>query len=426
MKKNNSNKHKIFYCYSLISIILFLLFIISCGSASLNSNVPVDVYVGGNSFISTTNVPVAVYWKNGEMVILSKEYSRVTSIAVKGSDVYAGGYIIKFDPSIPSEYEVASITVPGYWKNGKWVGLSVLASKKSSSVETIFVAGDDVYTGGYSTDRSNNSVAGYWKNGKWVGLSVLASKKSSTVKTIIIDGNDIYAGGYSTDRSNNSVAGYWKNGKWVGLTSDSGYNSCINSIFVVNNDIYACGYMSGKGIRIPVYWKNGECVELISFSDKKYGDTNSFFVSNNNVYVCGISKNSSGEYIACYWKNSEIKPLLSSDPKYELRVTSLFVSGKDVYIGGYLNHRYYTPFASIVGGYWKNSEWITLKPMDNKENSEVSSIFVFGKDVYAGGYCNNSNGDHIPGYWKNGEWVDFNIKGGEVSSIVVVPRPIGQ
>jgi hypothetical protein len=381
MKKNNSNKHKIFYCYTLISIIIFSLFIISCGSASLNSNMPVDVYVGGQSFISTTNVPVAVYWKNGEMVTLSTEYSRVTSIAVKGSDVYAGGYIIKFDPSIPSEYEVASITVPGYWKNGKWVGLSVLASKKSSSVETIFVAGDDVYTGGYSTDRSNNSVASYWKNGKWVGL-----------------------------------------------TSNSKYDSCINSIFVLNNDIYACGYMMGKGIEIPVYWKNGECAELPVLSDKKYGITKSIFVSNNNVYICGSSKNSSGIITACYWKNGEIILLLPSDHKYTLYANSIFIFGKYVYIGGYLRNKYSTPFARIIAGYWKNEEWMTLNPIDNRKNSEVSSIFVYGKDVYAGGYCDNSNGDTVPGYWKNGEWVGFNTKGGNdpVSSIVVVPSPAGQ
>ena len=57
MKKNNSNKHKIFYCYTLIAII-FSLFIISCGSVSLNStsNIPVDIYVGDG----------ASYWKNGE------------------------------------------------------------------------------------------------------------------------------------------------------------------------------------------------------------------------------------------------------------------------------------------------------------------------------------------------------------------------
>jgi len=57
----------------------------------------------------------------------------------------------------------------------------------------------------------------------------------------------------------------------------------------------------------------------------------------------------------------------------------------------------------------------------------VNSIFVFGKDVYAGGIIRD-NGSDIPGYWKNGEWVKLDAKGyyPSVTSIVVVPRPTGQ
>ena len=172
-------------------------------------------------------------------------------------------------------------------------------------------------------------------------------------------------------------------------------------------------------------------VKLSVLSDKKYGNANSIFVFGNDVYICGISKNSSEEHIACYWKNGEIIPLLPSDPDYEFRANSIFISGKDVYIGGYLSYRYSifsAPFSSIIACYWKNGEWISLKPIDNKKYSKVNSIFVYGNDVYAGGYCDNSDGDTIPGYWKNGEWVGFNAKGGNdpVSSIVVVPRPTGQ
>ena len=385
MKQYFVDKDKFFYWYALISIMIFSLLIISCGSSIFNntfsSNVLVDVYAGGNSMISSTNYPVAVYWKNGEMVVLSTESSGVESIAVAGNDVYAGGYIMKYDLSIPSEYMVDSIAVPGYWKNGEWVGLSVLNSKNHSSVETMF-----------------------------------------------IDGADVYAGGYSTNRSNIRVAGYWKNKKWVGLTSNSKYDYCVNSIFVVNNDIYACGYMQIKGIQTPIYWKNGECVELPFLSDKQYGNANSIFISRDDVYISGSSKNTSGNIVACYWKNSGIIPLLSSDPQYELEANSIFIAGKDVYIGGYSRNRYYTLFASLVAGYWKNDKWIALVPFDNKESSKASSIFVYGKDVYVGGYCKNSRGDEIPGYWKNGEWVGFNARGdlSPVRSIVVVPKPAGQ
>jgi len=383
MKRCNLDKHKFFYWYAKISIMIFSLLIISCGSSILNStslnNIPVDVYVGGSSFISSTNVPVAVYWKNGGMVVLSTESSGVKSIAVAGNDVYAGGYIMKYEPSIPDEHAAAMIAVAGYWKNGEWVGLSVLDSRNNSSVETMFMDGDDIYVGGYSANRSNIRVAGYWKNIEWVGL-----------------------------------------------TSNSKYDSSVNSIFVTDNDIYACGYMRGKGIQIPVYWKNGECIELSFLSDKKAGNAYSIFVSNNDVYICGYSRNNSGVYTACYWKNSEIIPLSSSEPKDELQANSIFIAGKDVYISGYRSNRLPASgdYVPLLAGYWKNNKWMALIPFDNKKNSETSSIFVYGKDVYVGGYSENSRGDGIPGYWKNGKWVGFNVGRGHspVSSIVVVPK----
>jgi len=375
MKQYFINKHKFFYYSAKISIIILSLLTIFCrGSSKLvnnySSNMPVDVYVGGS--VSSG----AVYWKNGEMVQLSTKHSEVTSIAVKGNDIYAGGYYKKY---IPGEYEAVDITVPGYWKNGEWVGLSVLDSNKGSAVKAMFINGDDVYACGYSTNRSGIRVYGYWKNKKWVGLPF-------------------------------------------------SFNYSVNSIFVVNDDIYACGSMKRGNVLIPVFWKNGECVELSFLSDNKYGWANSIFVSNNDVYIYGSCKNSSGDLIVCYWKNGEIIPLLSSDPEYTLSATSIFISGKDIYIGGYRMYRYYTPFASVVAGYWKNNKWIALIPFDDKKNSEVSSIFVYGKDVYACGYSDNSDGDEIPGYWKNGEWVGFAEKGHyfPVSSIVVVPRPTGE
>ena len=388
MKKNSSNKHKFFYCYTLIATIIFLLFIISCGSVSLNSNTPVDVYVGGQSFISTTNVPVAVYWKNGEIVPLTTkywkdsekkpqyttEYSRVNSIAVSGNDVYTGGYYKAYDLSHMNPYSV-------------------------------------------SMDDYEVKVACYWKNGKLVSLG--NSKYVSEVNVILVSGNDVYAGGYIYSQREGGTAsgGYWKNGKWVNL------GSRVDSIFVSGDDVYACG--SGRSMK-PGYWKNDEWISLPFLSENKVAYTYSIFVSGNDVYVCGESRNNLGVNTACYWKNGEIIPLLSFDSKYDSSAASIFVSGKDVYVGGYSYNNYSQKMNSYsIAGYWKNGKWISLPSID-KYSSRVTSIFVFRNDVYAGGFTSGAYNSGIPGYWKNGEWVDFNTHDGVVTSIVVVPRPTGQ
>ena len=386
MKKNSSNKHKFFYCYTLISII-FLLFIISCGSVSLNNNVPVDVYVGGESFISTTNVPVAVYWKNGEMIPLSTKYwkenekkpqytiemSRVSSIFVSSNEVYAGGYYKAYDLSHMNPYSV-------------------------------------------SMDDYAINVACYWKNGKLVSLTY--SKYGSEVNSIFVSGNDVYAGGYIHGKDA-ALGGYWKNGKWVGL-SNAKYGSMVRSIFVSSNDVYVSGWISNSnGIVIPCYWKNGEMFALSFISEKKTASAYSIFVSSNDVYVCGYSRNNLGVDTACYWKNGELIPLLPFDSKYNSIGASIFVSRNDVYVGGYIKNSYRFP---TVAGYWKNGKWVELPSIVNESISKVTSIFVFGNDVYVGGYSNE-----MPGYWKNDEWVGLsNSKRGEVSSIIVVPRPTGQ
>ena len=373
MKQTNLYKQKIFLY---LSGIIFLSLIISCGgfSKSGTSNVPVDVYVGGNSGGDYPNDRVAVYWKNGKMVPLSTKRSEVTSIAVAGNDVYMGGYYCIDDVSMMQADGDMSVPRAGYWKNCKWVGLS--NTKYGSSVRAIFVSGNDVYACGRVRNREDVILRGYWKNGKWLGLGNVKDASFVAI-SIFVSGNDVYVGGYSKNNVGIFTACYWKNREWVALPSLNEKNDAsVTSIFVSGNDVYASGYSRNNYSQIPGYWKNREWVALPSLSENKdTSSANSIFVVGNDVYVGGYSYNNSGIGIACYWKNGKIIPLLLSDPKW----------------------------------------------------SSVESIFVFGRDVYAGGHSRDSGFD-IPGYWKNGEWLKLDAKGDypSVTSIVVVPRSTGQ
>ncbi|APU97305.1 hypothetical protein K2F45_12360 [Sphingobacterium siyangense] len=55
-----------------------------------------DVYVSGVSIDPNSNEPMAVYWKNGQMVILAKgeTFTQALAIAVAGNDVYVAALFI--------------------------------------------------------------------------------------------------------------------------------------------------------------------------------------------------------------------------------------------------------------------------------------------------------------------------------------------
>jgi hypothetical protein len=91
-------------------------------------------------------------------------------------DVYAGGY----------SRNSLSVPVPGYWKNGDWIGLTPLDVSKDSIVYSLVVSNGDVYAGGYSTNSSDVQVPGYWKNGEWIGLTPLDVSKDSGVRLLFI------------------------------------------------------------------------------------------------------------------------------------------------------------------------------------------------------------------------------------------------
>ena len=382
-------------------MILFASIIISCSSTSNSiSNVPVDIYVTGRVYISRMGT-VAVYWKNGKMVVLPKERSdsgpNVTSLAVNGKDVYAGGSVMEYDPNLTGGPAVEYMHTAGYWKNGKWTLLNRLNLKHSSNVKRIFVHGKDVYVCGYIEKwdfsiPSEFSIAtvtttGYWKNGKWVGLNTTT----------------------------------WTDGKYVWESKPGA--GIMNDLIVSGSDVYACGYVKRSGTEIPVYWKNGVLVELPFLTGNKFGSASSIFVSNNDVYVYGKADDESGKSVDCYWENGKIKSLSSSKVTYNLSAKSFFVSGKDVYIGGYSGD-----YSTSSAGYLKNGKWITLGFPEGFKRSKVAAMAVFGKDVYVAGYCDDNKGNEKAGYWKNGEWFGYNadVSFDPISSIVVVPRPVAQ
>ena len=78
----------------------------------------------------------------------------------------------------------------------------------------------------------------------------------------------------------------------------------------------------------------------------------------------------------------------------------LTVAHGKVYIGGYR-----ISGAVKHAGYWRDKTWVSLPELSPTNDSMVNVVVLTATDVYAGGYCVNSESKMIPGYWKNGQWI---------------------
>jgi hypothetical protein len=144
--------------------------------------------------IGTNGEYLSVYWKDSIETVLGKASGidqGATSIALNGNDVYICGN--EFNDAV-------------YWKNGEKVILQKFSSDSSASAKAIAIEENNIYVvGSYRGD------AVYWKNGirfilpsggqTWAIASAITFYKS-----------DIYIGGRIGDR-----VVYWKNGVEVPL-----------------------------------------------------------------------------------------------------------------------------------------------------------------------------------------------------------------
>ena len=135
-----------------------------------NSNIPVDIYVGGY-YNDSLNNTMPCYWKNGVRTDLASDVSlapyAVNSISVDGNNVYCGGSYTP--PSNPSG-------IACYWKNNNIIPLN--NNTISSFINSISAVNGVVYSCG---SNYNNIYwnAGYWINDKQYFLPELPSYPSS-------------------------------------------------------------------------------------------------------------------------------------------------------------------------------------------------------------------------------------------------------
>jgi hypothetical protein len=183
-----------------------------------------DVYAAGSQTGLVKNT--VEYWKNGVPVLLmdTARAGDALSIFVSGTDVYVAGY----DHLEDHPYDAAV-----YWKNGNRVVLSDAAIENAVAT-SIVVSANHVYVSGY-TYAGTHTEAVYWKDGV---RNVLSSNDSQVelANAIGVSGSDVYVAGKS-----GYVAKYWKNGSPVALT-DGINEGNATSLCISNGDVYIAGY----------------------------------------------------------------------------------------------------------------------------------------------------------------------------------------
>jgi hypothetical protein len=157
-----------------------------------------SIFVNGNDvYVAGEENNKAIYWKNGQAVIVGNSNSSANAIIVINNDIYVAG---------------KSGNMATYWKNGQEIILS------EGVATSIFFDSNDIYVAGFNRINNVYSVAKYWKNGQEI---ILTNGSLAFARSITVVNGDIYIAGYEAPQIYQPfVAKYWKNGIPVVLNTN--------------------------------------------------------------------------------------------------------------------------------------------------------------------------------------------------------------
>ena len=217
-------------------------------NATIFSNILGMWLDGSDIYLSGQSNGLAVYWKNGSLVVLDNQYGSVAGIAVSNGKVYAAGL---------------SSAGTSYWIDG--VAHDYPTAVNNVEFRALCVIDTSLYlAGSYMTQGNSVSQAAYWHAGVQTLLTDDSHIGYATGITVV--GNDVYVAGVQTNQNAQFqllTLMYWKNGTPFILTPTPTTGSYTTDIVVYNGDVYVAGTYSGNA----VYWKNGVMYPLSDNSD---------------------------------------------------------------------------------------------------------------------------------------------------------------
>lgn len=382
--------------------------------------------VGGNEPTNTPAFNIAKWDGTTWSTLADGSGGVVATIAVSGSDVYAGGafQIMKWDganwtpvpgamdgpvsalaPAGTNLYAGGSfINVNGVdasyvakWNGSTW---SNLGSGMNNFVRALAGSGTNLYLGGDFTTAGNGLAANHivhWDGAAW---SVLGQGVDRPVRSLTVSGTNVYAGGNGIFR--------WDGNVWSEISTDGIAYAMVSS----GSDVYAGGFFNAAGgvsATNIAKWNGSAWSALGSGIDRgaSFGSfVYSLAVSSNNIYVGGnfLGAGSVDMRNVGKWDGAQWSPLgsgVSGAPSGIEAVYALAVSGNDVYVGGN-----FTTAGTVSANYiakWNGSSWSALgSGMDDI----VYALAVHGNDLYAAGKFMTAGGVSATqiAKWNGTEW----------------------
>ena len=225
----------------------------------------------------------------------------VCSITVDGNDVYVGGYFSFIGCGLITATHIAK------WNNSTgWTSLPGIDENNYSFISSIAVDGENVYAGGYFTSinssASNVGSIAKWDGSNWSALISGATNDTvGEIHCIAVKGNNVYFGG----DFDNLACWNTDGDTWVDMTPSVTYSvDHISSIKINNDNIFAgCNiYDAGDNYLTSIANWN---ITTKEWSLLENADING--LCGDDLYVGGIfnplNDGTSADYIA-KWNNT--------------------------------------------------------------------------------------------------------------------------